>query len=67
MERKPLTPTAPKLTFVTRVEAAARLNVSPRWLANEGKALIPFYRFGRMVRYAIEDLESWARQQKVVF
>lgn len=51
--------------YLTRAQAAAYLNVNPRWLANEGKALVPFHRFGRMARYHLETLEQWARQQRV--
>ncbi|WP_430297225.1 helix-turn-helix domain-containing protein [Sinomonas sp. B1-1] len=51
--------------YLTRAQAAEYLNVKPRWLANEGRGLVPFHRFGSMVRYHLETLEQWARQQRV--
>lgn len=48
--------------FLTTVEAAAFLRLSPRTL--EKKRIMGggprFYKFGPRVRYSMRDLESWA-------
>lgn len=58
--------TAPS-PFLTRRQVAAYLNVSPKWLAQSGRSTGPtFHKFGNNCRYHLDDVQSWARQQKVV-
>lgn len=55
-------PTSP---YMTRKQAAAYLNVTEKWLA-ENKASGPrFYKFGSRCRYLRDDVLNWARQQRV--
>lgn len=47
-------------------EAAAYLNVSPRWMYRESQRHgLPRYYFGGKLRFKVTDLDVWARQQKV--
>ena len=65
MSPSPILPVAtlPTATrYLTNDEAAAFLRLSPRTLEKlrvEGGGP-RFHKFGRRVRYAIDDLESWA-------
>lgn len=53
--------------FLTRRQVAAMLNVSEKWLAQSGRHSGPrFYKFGASCRYHRDDVNNWARQQKVV-
>lgn len=48
------------MELLTRKEAAERLNVSPRWLADNWREGPKFYRLnGKTVRYREEDLDAW--------
>lgn len=50
--------------YLTRKQVAAYLNVTEKWLA-ESKASGPrFYKFGSRCRYLMDDVLSWARQQR---
>jgi hypothetical protein len=52
--------------FLSNDEAAAFLNLSPQTL-NKYRVIgggPPFRKFGRRVRYALEDLESWAAARR---
>lgn len=51
--------------FLTRRQAATYLGVSPKWLAQTGKHLVPHYKFGGSCQYKIDELSNWARQQRV--
>ncbi|WP_087006823.1 helix-turn-helix domain-containing protein [Brevibacterium yomogidense] len=53
---------------LTRKQAAQYLGVRPSWLAdNAGTSRAPVHvKFGNQVRYLRTDLDSWARQQRVV-
>lgn len=52
--------------YLTRRQTAALLNVSEKWLAQSGRACGPtFHKFGGHARYHLEDIQQWARQQKV--
>ncbi|WP_212746927.1 helix-turn-helix domain-containing protein [Sinomonas gamaensis] len=53
--------------YVSRKEAAVYLGVTVRWLANEGRRVVPAHRFGGQIRYALEELKAWAKQQRVCF
>ncbi|MYS54145.1 helix-turn-helix domain-containing protein [Streptomyces sp. SID6013] len=47
-------------------EAASYLNVSRRWMYRDSQRHgVPRYYFGGKLRFRVEDLDSWARQQKV--
>ncbi|WP_447035751.1 helix-turn-helix domain-containing protein [Streptomyces sp. DSM 118878] len=47
-------------------EAAAYLNMSPRWMYRESQRHgLPRYYFGGKLRFKATDLDSWAQQQKV--
>jgi excisionase family DNA binding protein len=63
------TPTLPAATrYLTNGEAAAFLRLSPRTLEKlrvEGGGP-RFRKFGRLVRYAIDDLETWANARVFV-
>lgn len=58
--------TASPSPYLTRRQTAAYLNVSEKWLAQSGRASGPhFYKFGNHCRYHLDDVQQWARQQKV--
>lgn len=47
-------------------EAAKRLHVSERWLRRaRTERRIPFHKFGHLVRFHVDDLDEYARQQRV--
>jgi excisionase family DNA binding protein len=53
--------------WVTRDEAAAYLKLSKKSLAcdvQSKRLRIPFYRFGKAVRYKMSDLRSWAEAHR---
>lgn len=53
--------------FLTRRQVATYLNMSEKWLAQAGRSHGPaFYKFGGRCRYRIDDVISWARQQRSV-
>lgn len=53
--------------FLTRRQVAAYLNMSEKWLAQSGRSQGPaFHKFGGRCRYRIDDVISWARQQRLV-
>lgn len=60
----PLTDNHPQ--FLSREDAAKYLNVSVKWLAQGGRFKVPHYKFGHNVRYERTELQSWAKQQRVV-
>ncbi|MFD4749186.1 helix-turn-helix domain-containing protein [Streptomyces rubiginosohelvolus] len=48
------------------VDAATYLDMSQRWMYRESrKHGIPRYYFGGKLKFRIDDLDRWARQQKV--
>jgi predicted DNA-binding transcriptional regulator AlpA len=52
--------------YLNRKQVAALLGVSEKWLAQSGKLSgPPRFRFGGMIRYQIDDVRRWAKQQKV--
>lgn len=51
--------------WLTRQQAAAYLNISPRWLASaDGRGTVPYFKFGGQVRYCKTELDKWARAQR---
>jgi len=55
--------------LLTTKEAAAWLKVSESLLEHDvhtARLGVPYVRFGRSVRYRLEALEQWAREQEVV-
>lgn len=55
-------------TYVTRRSAASYLGLAEQTLNNDqvtGKLAIPFYRFGRAIRYRLDELDEWAAARKV--
>ncbi|MFE0787006.1 helix-turn-helix domain-containing protein [Streptomyces mutabilis] len=47
-------------------EAASYLSVSRRWMYRDSQRHgVPRYYFGGKLRFRVDDLDSWARQQKV--
>lgn len=52
---------------LTPIEAAARLRLEPKTLANWRNKRVgpPFRKFGRRVLYPLDLLELWERQQTV--
>ncbi|WP_371931373.1 helix-turn-helix domain-containing protein [Glutamicibacter sp. MNS18] len=57
--------TAPAMEWLTRREAAEYLRVSTRWLASaDGRATVPYFKFGNQVRYSKTELDKWARAQR---
>lgn len=55
----------PDSPYLTRKQVATYLNVSEKWLAQSGRAMGPrFHKFGAQCRYSIDDVVSWARQQR---
>jgi hypothetical protein len=50
--------------YLNRAEAAAYLNVTPRWLATGGYRVVPSLKFGRLVRYDPAELDRWAAEQR---
>ncbi|WP_417198445.1 helix-turn-helix domain-containing protein [Streptomyces stelliscabiei] len=47
-------------------QAATHLGLSRRWMYRESRRHgIPRYYFGGKLRFKVEDLDSWARQQRV--
>ena len=53
--------------LVSPREAARRLAISPRKLWSitfEEQPGLPYVRVGRLVRYAVSDLESWISRQR---
>jgi len=60
------TPTKPALLY-TPQQAAEAMAVSPRklWaMTFEDEPGLPFVRFGRLVRYPIDDLQRWIESQR---
>lgn len=52
--------------FLTRRQVATYLNMSEKWLAQAGRTMGPtFHKFGGRCRYHLDDVDSWARQQRV--
>lgn len=52
--------------YLNRKQVAVLLGVSEKWLAQTGKDQgPPRFKFGGMVRYQIDDVRRWAKQQKV--
>ena len=54
---------------LTREEAAAYLNISPKTLANwasNGKVQIPYSKLGKLVRYQIADLDIYLESNKML-
>ena len=54
--------------YVTRRSAASYLGLAEQTLNNDqvtGKLAIPFYRFGRAIRYRLDELDEWAAARKV--
>lgn len=57
---------SPTTPYLTRRQVAAYLNVSEKWLAQSGRARGPaFHKFGGNCRYHLDDVNNWARQQRV--
>jgi hypothetical protein len=55
-------------TYVTRRSAASYLGLAEQTLNNDqvtGKLAIPFYRFGRAIRYRLDELDDSAAARKV--
>jgi hypothetical protein len=55
-------------TFVNRKDAAAYLGLAEQTLNNDqvtSKLGVPFYRFGRAIRYRLDELDAWATARKV--
>ncbi|MYZ35690.1 helix-turn-helix domain-containing protein [Streptomyces sp. SID4917] len=53
--------------FAGITAAAEYLDVSERWMYRESRRHgIPRYYFGGRLKFKIEDLDRWARQQRVV-
>ncbi|MBO8184222.1 helix-turn-helix domain-containing protein [Streptomyces spirodelae] len=51
--------------YVGVSEAAFYLDVSKRWLYRESRRHgVPRYYFGGKLKFRLEDLDRWARQQK---
>lgn len=50
---------AARSPYLTRTEAAAYLNVHPRWLANNAKRGPRYIKVGGLVRYSAETLDSY--------
>lgn len=56
---------ASDIFWMTRPQCAEYLNISARWLASaEGRAAIPFYKFGNQCRYNKSEVDRWASQQR---
>ena len=54
--------------YVSRKVAAIYLGLAEQTLNNDqvtGKLAIPFYRFGRAIRYRLDELDRWAAARKV--
>jgi hypothetical protein len=54
--------------YVDRRFAADYLGLAEQTLNNDqvtGKLNVPFYRFGRAVRYRLDELEAWAAARRV--
>lgn len=54
-------------TMMDRKEAAKYIGIAPGTLANwdsTGRFNIPKYRIGRLIRYKIEDLDTWLEEQR---
>ncbi|MFJ6518664.1 helix-turn-helix domain-containing protein [Streptomyces filamentosus] len=52
--------------FLGVAEAAEYLGMSPRWMYRDSrKHGLPRYYFGGRLRFMVDDLERWVRQQKV--
>jgi hypothetical protein len=59
-------PTSSTSPYLTRRQVATYLNVSEKWLAQSGRARGPaFHKFGGNCRYHVDDVNSWAHQQRV--
>lgn len=57
---------APAALFLTRRQVATYLNMSEKWLAQAGRSSGPtFHKFGGRCRYRLDDVDNWARQQRV--
>lgn len=53
--------------YLSRKQVATLLSVSEKWLAQTGKDQgPPRFKFGGMVRYHVDDVRRWAKQQRVV-
>lgn len=51
----------PGTVFLTTDQAARYLGLSPKTLNNwRTKGVVPFYRFGRAIRYSRQDLDEYA-------
>ena len=51
--------------FLTRSEAAEYLGVAPQTLANNRHTGPAYHKLFGAVRYSVQDLDNWARQQRV--
>lgn len=54
--------------YLTRNEAAAYLKIASKTLANwasTGKVEIPYHKLGKLVRYSIEDLNTYLDSVKM--
>ena len=54
--------------YVDRKFAATYLGLAEQTLNNDqvtGKLGVPFYRFGRAVRYRLDELDAWAAARRV--
>ncbi|WP_446750980.1 helix-turn-helix domain-containing protein [Streptomyces sp. CLV115] len=52
--------------FLGIAEAAEYLDMSQRWMYRESQRYgIPRYYFGGLLKFKVEDLDQWTRQQKV--
>ncbi|PAK25854.1 hypothetical protein CJD44_13845 [Streptomyces sp. alain-838] len=60
------TPTEWVSRYLGVQEAAAYLNMSPRWMYRESQRHgLPRYYFGGKLRFKATDLDAWAQQQRV--
>ncbi len=66
--REPETKKAAQVDWLTREEAAAYLGVTPTTLSNwasNGTKHLPYYSFGRRVKYRKKDLDEWVETQRI--
>ena len=52
--------------YLNYEDAATRINMTTKWLRRAvAERRIPFHKFGRLVRFHVDDLDEYARQQRV--
>ncbi|MBP2413780.1 putative DNA-binding transcriptional regulator AlpA [Arthrobacter stackebrandtii] len=51
--------------YLSRRQAADYLGLSVGWMATTGRACVPSYRVGGVMRYRRDELDAWVDSQRV--